>query len=83
VKGGLSEWTAWSERKRSLTTLFDPTNSYDSKPGSLKIVNTGRGRWSLTQNDLIKVEPKEYFSIRSIMNLEETPSVLLKTCWAV
>jgi len=67
VKGGLSEWTAWSESEGSLRASFDPKDSYDSELGSLKIVNLSNEKWSLTQNELIRAKPKEHFIISAAL----------------
>lgn len=63
VQGGLSEWTAWSENEGSVKASYDANESYDSEKGSLRVVSTRRGKWSLTQNRLVSVKPKELFLI--------------------
>ncbi len=67
---GLAYWLAWSEAEGSLRVSIDLDESYDSEPGSLKILHIGSGRWSLTQKRLVRVKPGDYFVIEAAVKSE-------------
>jgi len=70
VQNGLLGWTSWSRNEGALRAYFDPNESYDAEPGSLKIIHSGFGEWSITQNKRIKVTPGEYFIISAALKSE-------------